>query len=116
MKTAIPVGYSKLWTKKCLNFYVWDQSCPFEAAAEREGVLDTFLSNNFFESINVLTWSHTTSHIPFSYSVDDEFNEDDCIIDANEPQVLDFFAVLLSTLESLEEQKFDQFNQRILVL
>lgn len=43
-----------------------------------------------------------------------DVSENDCVIKANEPQVLEDLAVLPSTSEFLEEQKYDQSRQLIL--
>lgn len=69
--------------------------------------------DNYFETINVLAWSHIASHSPVDDSLDDDCYAEIWTIKANEPHVLDYLTVVLSTLEVVEEQKYEQFCQLI---
>lgn len=78
-------------------------------------VLGTSFSDNSINTANVLTNSHTTSHIPVYDKLNDDFNSNDWIIEANELQALNNLVLLLSTLKLLEEQKYDECSLLMLV-
>lgn len=63
---------------------------------ERE-MLGTSFPDDYYKTINVVTSSHSAIHFNFHDDLDDYCNENDWEIKANKPQVLDDFAVLLST-------------------
>lgn len=44
-----------------------------EQQLKKKGVLDTSFPDNFFETINVLTLSHTASYIIVDGNLDDDF-------------------------------------------
>lgn len=74
----------------------------------------TSISDNSFETRNVLTRSHTARHTPMNDSPDDEINANNGILETNEAQTLDILPVPLLALKVLENQKYDQFVQCIL--
>lgn len=60
-------------------------------------MLGTSFSHNSFERINVLTRFYAASHNSVDDNLTDDCNENDWLIDANEPQALDYQAFLVST-------------------
>lgn len=78
-------------------------------------MLGTSSLNRFFKSISVLIRSHTTSQTPVDDNLDHDFDTNDWIIEADEPQALEALVFLLSTPDLLNERKHDQFCEPILV-
>lgn len=71
-------------------------------------------SNDYFEIIYALLKSQTASHTPVADNQEDAFNATNWIIEANKPHAIVNLAVSLSSLELLEEKRYDQFYQLIL--
>lgn len=58
--------------------------------------------------------SHNANHTFVDDGQNDDFNANNCILEVNKLLVFDDFVVSLSTLELLDEPKYDQFCQLFL--
>lgn len=62
------------------------------------------LLKSSFDTINVLTRSHTSGQTSVDDNVDNDFDSNIKVVEANEPQVHSDLTVPLSTLDLLKEQ------------
>lgn len=92
----------------------WVQLGRFGAAAKGERGSRNHILDDSFDTINAPTRSHTATHTPANDIPDNKFNANDWVIEDREPQALDDFAVPLSTIKLMEDQKFDYFRQLFL--
>lgn len=74
---------------------------------KEKGVLSTSFLGSAFETMNVTTRFYTASNTLFDDNMDDDSNVHNWKIEVNKLQALDNLAVLLPTLESMEERKYD---------
>lgn len=112
IKTFIPIGYQNC---EQINKIPTFDSCNANLKQQRKekGMLRTSFSGSYFNNNNVLALSHTANHTPINGNLDINSDANNLIFDANEPQAPANLAFLQSTLESLEEKKYDRLWQLI---
>lgn len=76
-----------------------------EQQLQQRKVVDTSISDHYFETVNCLARYHTGSHSPVDDNLGNDPNANDWIMEGNKPQALDYFTDPQSMLRIVEEQK-----------